>query len=103
MERFAAAPPAEPMQEWPFEVVLARSGLTVIAPPGRSILSVVRQAGVAVLWACEEGVCGTCETPVLEGRPDHRDFVLTDEERQAGDRMMICVSRSRTHRLVLDL
>jgi ferredoxin len=56
-----------------------------------------------VLSSCAEGTCGTCETAVLSGLPDHRDSVLTEEERRAGDCMMICVSRSCTARLVLDL
>ncbi len=56
-----------------------------------------------VLSSCTEGTCGTCETAVLDGAPDHRDSVLTDEERAAGDTMMICVSRSATAKLVLDL
>ena len=64
---------------------------------------VVRQHRHAVLSSCAEGTCGTCETAVLSGLPDHRDSVLTDEEREAGDCMMICVSRSCTARLVLDL
>jgi cytochrome P450 len=61
------------------------------------------QAGVGVLSSCAEGTCGTCETAVLGGVPDHRDSVLTQEERAAGDCMMICVSRSCSARLVLDL
>jgi len=61
------------------------------------------EAEVRVLSSCSEGTCGTCETAVLEGEPDHRDSVLTDEEQEANDCMMICVSRSRCPRLVLDL
>ncbi|GAA3956027.1 PDR/VanB family oxidoreductase [Streptomyces marokkonensis] len=86
-----------------FEVVLARSGRTVAVPPGRSVLDAVRTAAVEVLYSCTEGTCGTCETDVLEGEPDHRDAVLTDEERAAGETMLICVSRCRGRRLVLDL
>ncbi|MGW1809214.1 PDR/VanB family oxidoreductase [Streptomyces sp. NPDC002078] len=86
-----------------FEVVLARSGRTVTVPPEVSVLDAVRAAGVQVLYSCTEGTCGTCETDVLEGAPDHRDSVLTEEERSAGDTMMICVSRCRGARLVLDL
>ena len=63
----------------------------------------VRASGVEVLFSCTEGTCGTCETDVLDGTPDHRDSVLTDEEREAGETMMICVSRCRGKRLVLDL
>ncbi|MFA3872896.1 2Fe-2S iron-sulfur cluster-binding protein [Streptomyces sp. MMCC 100] len=86
-----------------FEVVLARSGRTVAVPPGVSVLDAVREAGVEVLYSCTEGTCGTCETEVVEGEPDHRDSVLTQEERAAGETMLICVSRCRGRRLVLDL
>jgi ferredoxin len=58
---------------------------------------------VQVLSSCQEGTCGTCETTVLSGTPDHRDSVLTDDEQAANDTMMICVSRSCSPRLVLDL
>ncbi|MEU4170134.1 PDR/VanB family oxidoreductase [Streptomyces sp. NPDC026665] len=86
-----------------FEVVLARSGRTVTVARGASVLDTVRAAGVEVLFSCTEGTCGTCETDVLEGTPDHRDSVLTDEEREAGGTMLICVSRCLGGRLVLDL
>ena len=84
-------------------MVLQQSELQLTVPPDRSILSVVEEAGVGVLSSCAEGTCGTCETAVLGGEPDHRDSVLTEEEREANDCMMICVSRSRGPRLVLDL
>ncbi|HEU5478929.1 MAG TPA: PDR/VanB family oxidoreductase [Candidatus Tumulicola sp.] len=86
-----------------FEVELARSRKTLTVLPGTSILHTIEAAGVFVLSSCQEGTCGTCETDVLEGTPDHRDCVLTEAERAAGDIMMICVSRSRSSRLVLDL
>jgi ferredoxin len=75
----------------------------VTVPPGTPILQAVEEAGVQVLSSCREGTCGTCETPVLAGMPEHRDSLLTEEERAAGDTMMICVSRARTPRLVLEL
>ncbi len=103
VERFAPKPLTEPVRSDTFEVVLARSELTLPVPPGLSILEVVEAAGVGVLSSCAEGTCGTCETGVLEGVPDHRDSVLTPEERQAGDCIMICVSRSTSPQLVLDL
>jgi cytochrome P450/ferredoxin-NADP reductase len=103
VERFAAKPLTEPVRSEAFEVVLAQSELTLSVPPDRSILSVVEEAGVGVLSSCAEGTCGTCETAVLDGTPDHRDSVLSAEERQANDYMMICVSRSCSGRLVLDL
>ncbi|MGY1643390.1 PDR/VanB family oxidoreductase [Geodermatophilus sp. SYSU D00703] len=103
VERFAAKPLTEPVRSETFEVVLEQSELTLPVPPERSILEVVEEAGVGVLSSCAEGTCGTCETGVLDGVPDHRDSVLSDEERAANDCMMICVSRSTTPRLVLDL
>jgi ferredoxin-NADP reductase len=103
IERFAPKPLAEPALAGSFEVELAQSGLTLTIPPDRSILDVAEEAGVSVLSSCSEGTCGTCETAVVEGEPDHRDSVLTDEEQEANDCMMICVSRSRCPRLVLDL
>jgi ferredoxin-NADP reductase len=86
-----------------FEVELARSSKTLTVPVGVSVLDTVRAAGVEVLFSCTEGTCGTCETDVLEGTPDHRDSVLTDEERASGETMLICVSRCLGKRLVLDL
>ena len=103
VERFVAKPLTEPVLTEAFEVELAQSKLTLTVPPGQSILSVVEDAGVGVLSSCAEGTCGTCETPVLGGIPDHRDSVLDADEREAGACMMICVSRSCTPRLVLDL
>ena len=103
VERFVAKPLTEPVLSEAFEVYLAQSQLTLTVPPERSILSIVEDAGVGVLSSCAEGTCGTCETPVLDGIPDHRDSVLDADQREAGDCMMICVSRSCTRRLVLDL
>ncbi|MEU1516036.1 PDR/VanB family oxidoreductase [Streptomyces sp. NPDC005811] len=86
-----------------FEVELAQSGRTLTVAPGMSVLDTVRAAGVEVLYSCAEGTCGTCETDVLEGTPEHRDSVLSAEEREAGETMMICVSRCAGKKLVLDL
>jgi ferredoxin-NADP reductase len=83
-----------------FEVHFARTGVTCLVPPDRSILQVAEQAGADVFGSCLEGICGTCETTVLEGTPDHRDSVLPDN---TGSTMMICVSRSASRRLVLDI
>ena len=85
------------------ELVQVRSGLTLAVPEDRSVLDTVRTAGVEVLFSCTEGTCGTCETDVLAGVPDHRDSLLTADERAAGETLMICVSRCRGERLVLDL
>ena len=103
LERFAARPMGAPVRAEAFDVELARSGLTLTVPPERSILDVVEAAGVGVLSSCAEGTCGACETTVLDGRPDHRDSVLTAAEQGANSCMLICVSRSCTDRLVLDL
>jgi ferredoxin len=75
----------------------------VTVPPNRSLLSVVREVLPATPYSCEEGVCGTCETTVLAGVPEHHDEVLTDAERAEGATMMICVGRSASPLLVLDL
>ncbi len=103
VERFAPVRTDETGQAEAFEVELARSGLTLTVPADRSVLETVEQAGVAVDFSCREGTCGTCETDVLDGKPDHRDSLLTEDERAACDTMLICVSRSCGTRLVLDL
>ena len=86
-----------------FEVVLEYSQITVTVGPDQSIAEAVELAGVDIPTSCREGTCGTCETWVLEGIPDHRDSVLDEIDREANDRMMVCCSRSKTPRLVLDL
>ncbi len=102
VERFAAKTvPAEPNQ--PFVVELASSGISLAVPAERSLVDVLCDAGINVVTSCEEGICGTCETKVLAGVPDHRDCVLSDEERKRGDCMMVCVSRSRTSHITLQL
>ncbi|MEU0246908.1 PDR/VanB family oxidoreductase [Streptomyces sp. NPDC006235] len=103
VERFAPVRTDAAGQAEAFEVELARSGLTLTVPADRSVLETVEQAGVTVNFSCREGTCGTCETDVLDGKPDHRDSLLTEDERAAGDTMLICVSRSCGTRLVLDL
>jgi ferredoxin-NADP reductase len=86
-----------------FELALARSALTLSVPSGRTILDVLRDSGVPMTSSCEQGACGTCVATVLEGEPDHQDVHLNASERAAGDRIMTCVSRSKSDRLVLDL
>ena len=83
--------------------MLERSGLTLQVPPDKSVLQVIRDAGVSVLASCLEGVCGTCETEVIDGDVDHRDSILNDDERASNEFMMVCVSRCRSARLTLDL
>lgn len=84
-------------------VELASSGQTVNVPAGQSVLDAVRAAGVQVLSSCSEGTCGTCEVAVLAGEVEHRDSVLSPEEQEESDVMMICVSRARGVFLKLDL
>ncbi len=86
-----------------FAIDLRRSGMSLSVPPDKSILDVVLEAGIDASFSCGEGFCGYCRTAVLDGEPEHRDTVLDETERAAGNVMMICCSRSCTDRLVLDL
>jgi phthalate 4,5-dioxygenase reductase component len=83
-----------------FTVHLARQGVTIGIAPGVSVLDALRRHGVAVPSSCESGTCGSCRTKLLEGIPDHRDYILDDDETQE---IMICVSRAKSKRLVLDI
>jgi len=100
-ERFAAGPSAAPAGS--FEVRIASSGQTLFVPAGKSALQVLREHGLDVPFSCEQGVCGTCLTPVLDGKPDHRDAYLTPAERALNDCFAPCCSRSLTPVLVLGL
>ncbi|MFH5823171.1 PDR/VanB family oxidoreductase [Georgenia sp. AZ-5] len=86
-----------------FKVRLAMSDMEVEVPEDRSIVEVLEEAGVPVIYSCMEGTCGTCETPVLSGEVDHRDSILSDEEKAENAMMMICVSRARCPVLELDI
>ena len=86
-----------------FTVRLDRSGREIDIEPGRSILDTLEDHGVVVPSVCREGVCGSCECMVLEGEVDHHDQILSEDERAANRSMMICVSRARGERVVLDL
>jgi len=97
----AAQPPAH--ADDAFQVTLASCRRVIDVPAGTSIVEALRAGGIEVPVSCEQGVCGTCITRVLEGVPDHRDLYLTDEEREANDQLLPCCSRSRTPMLVLDL
>ncbi|MEU1549865.1 PDR/VanB family oxidoreductase [Nocardia sp. NPDC005745] len=105
LERFAASAdssrPTTPNTE--FEVELRRSGTTIHVGAEETILQKVLEIHPGHPWSCEEGICGSCESTVLEGEVDHRDEILTEEEMAADDTMFICVSRCRGNRLVLDL
>ncbi|WP_414939627.1 PDR/VanB family oxidoreductase [Amycolatopsis sp. cmx-11-51] len=102
-ERFSAPEQGAPVRDEPFDIVLARRGATVTVTQDMTVIDAMRTVGVDLLSSCMEGVCGTCETTVLDGVVDHRDALLTAEDRAAGDCMFPCVSRSCTDRLVLDL
>ena len=86
-----------------FEVQLASSGKVVRVPLGVTVVKALEEAGVEVQVSCEQGVCGTCLTRVLEGIPDHKDMYLTPEEQAANDQFLPCCSRAKSARLVLDL
>ena len=104
IERFAAVPvEASTEARASYTAVLGRSGRTFTITPAKSLLATLLDGGVDVAHSCEEGVCGTCETRVLEGTPDHRDSVLSHAERASNAVMMVCVSGCKSERLVLDL
>jgi ferredoxin-NADP reductase/nitrite reductase/ring-hydroxylating ferredoxin subunit len=86
-----------------FEIALARSCLTLTVPAGRTVLEVLREHGVDLPSSCEQGACGTCVATVIEGEPDHQDVYLNEAERRSGTRIMTCVSRAKSPRLVLDV
>ncbi|MBO1017176.1 oxidoreductase [Achromobacter sp. SD115] len=87
----------------PFELLLARSGLCIPVASGQTALAALRSAGIEIPTACEQGICGTCLTRVIEGVPDHRDACLSDEEKAGNDQFLPCCSRARTGHLVIDL
>lgn len=102
-EWFTAPAVDEQLDSDAFSVRLARTGTELQVPPNKSILEVLEEHGIEHPFSCREGLCGTCQTNVCEGEPDHRDYVLTDEERESGKTMMVCCSRSKSPVLVLDL
>lgn len=104
-EWFSADPEANAtLSKAAFEVELTSSGEIFAIPADRSILEVLLDAGIACDYSCEEGTCGTCATQVVAGEPDHRDSLIPSDPRlKEQGLMMICVSRARSHRLVLDL
>lgn len=117
VESFSAAHPENPAHfEWfkppetakvassdgPFTVKLNRSGRILSIPEGKSVLEVLEESGMDWPCSCREGMCRTCEAHVLEGVPDHRDYVLSEAERVAGKSMMLCVSRAKTPSITLD-
>jgi vanillate O-demethylase ferredoxin subunit len=102
-EFFTSAAPAPAIANRAFEIQLRSTGLVLQIPTGRTIVEVLHDAGINVEVSCEQGVCGTCLTRVLQGEPDHRDVFLTDAEHLRNDQMTLCCSRSNSPRLLLDL
>jgi vanillate O-demethylase ferredoxin subunit len=103
LEYFSSDPAPLATEAGTFRVVLGQGGQSFEVAPDRTITEVLAENGISVPTSCEQGVCGTCQTGVLAGRPDHRDLFLSDEEHAAGNTMMLCVSRSLDPELVLDL
>jgi vanillate O-demethylase ferredoxin subunit len=100
---FFAAEVAADGADAPFEVELASSGRVIVVPRDRTVVQALAAHGVEVQTSCEQGVCGTCLTRVLDGAPDHRDLYLTPQEQAANDQFTPCCSRAKSARLVLDL
>lgn len=86
-----------------FEIALARSAITLQVPAGSTILEVMRENGVDMPSSCEQGACGTCMATVIEGEPDHQDVYLNEAEKRSGTKILTCVSRAKSQRLVLDI
>jgi len=103
LEYFTADPVTSLLPAGSFRVKLAKSDRTIMVEAEQTIVEALKAAGITVETSCEQGVCGTCLTTVLAGRPDHRDMLLTEEEQAAGDKMLLCVSRSQDPELLLDL
>ena len=103
VEYFVARSEAEQGQSGDFFLGLARSGREFLVPADRSALEVLLENGVTISNSCQEGICGSCETRVLEGTPDHRDSVLSKAEKLSNKTVMLCVSRCQGERMVVDL
>jgi vanillate O-demethylase ferredoxin subunit len=100
---FFSAEPAKSDGDASFEVQLASSGKVIVVAKHQSVVDALAAAGVDIAMSCEQGVCGTCITRVLDGVPDHRDVYMTPDEQAANDQFTPCCSRSRSPRLVLDI
>lgn len=96
-------PPVAQSGDRAFEVEIASTGECFTIPVGQSIIEVLEAAGQDLIYDCQRGDCGICQTDVVSGEPDHRDVVLTDSEKAEGKVMQICVSRAKSAKLVLDL
>jgi tetrachlorobenzoquinone reductase len=102
LERFSA-PDVVAATGGAYTVELARSKRSITVSPGQTLIEALNSAGIKVKVSCEQGICGTCETRVLAGTPDHRDSILSESEKAANDTMMVCCGGSLTPTLVLDL
>jgi vanillate O-demethylase ferredoxin subunit len=100
---YFGAVPRDTSSDTPFEVKIASTGSTYFIPAGKTVAQALRDCGVEVLTSCEQGVCGTCLTRILQGVPDHRDKYLTSEEQALNDQFLPCCSRAKSPSLVLDL
>jgi tetrachlorobenzoquinone reductase len=100
-EHFSATVVAS--QDTGFKIIAKRTGKEVIVPPGGTILEALNAAGVETASSCKQGVCGACETVVIDGTPDHRDVILSDAEKASNKTMMICCSGAKSPSLVLDI
>ncbi|WP_319825901.1 PDR/VanB family oxidoreductase [Thalassovita sp.] len=103
LEYFSAAPPTSTDRHEGFEVHLAKTGQSFNVPADMSIAEVLVENGINIELSCEQGICGTCLTRVMDGVPDHQDMFLSDEEHARNDQMTLCVSRCKGKRLVLDI
>ena len=105
LERFSGADllEVEHGETLPFTAVIASTGQEIPVGPTQTLLDALLDAGVDVIFSCEEGTCGTCELKVVEGTPDHRDHILTESQKASGQYIMPCVSRSLSSRIVLDI
>jgi ferredoxin len=86
-----------------FTVKLVRSNVEVFVPEYSSILHVLLSLGIAIPYSCRGGSCGACEVGVLGGTPDHKDWVLSDDEKASNQSMMVCCSGAISPLLELDL
>ena len=102
LERFSA-PDNVAATGGAYTVELAKSKRSITVQSGQTLLQALQDAGLKIKVSCEQGICGTCETRVIAGMPDHRDMILSDEEKASNETMMVCCSGSLSPTLVLDL
>ena len=103
LEHFSAEVPVLTPGEGEFVLRLAKSGIELVVPSDRTIIEVIREAGIEIKTSCEQGVCGTCITEVIEGEVEHHDLFLSPDEQEGGRLIMPCVSRCTSRLLVLNI